>query len=165
MWDGAKNLEALMRAAEIMGTGATVAVAGDLGDRMVGDVPSRLRLLGYLDRSELREWRRRAAVFVAPARYEPFGLGILEAARAGCALVLGDIPSLRELWDGCALFVAPDDARELASTLDLLLLDPERGRDLGVLAQQRSRRYGAAAMAEYYVSLYEPLAPKRKSLA
>lgn len=165
MWDGAKNLQALMRAAEIMGTGATVAVAGDLGDRMVGDVPSRLRLLGYLDRSELREWRRRAAVFVAPARYEPFGLGILEAARAGCALVLGDIPSLRELWDGCALFVAPDDARELASTLDLLLLDPERGRDLGVLAQQRSRRYGAAAMAEDYVSLYEQLAPKRKSLA
>ena len=34
-----------------------------------------------------------------PARYEPFGLSILEAALSGCALVLGDLPSLRELWD------------------------------------------------------------------
>ncbi len=31
-----------------------------------------------------------------PARYEPFGLSVLEAALSGCALVLGDIPSLRE---------------------------------------------------------------------
>ena len=30
-----------------------------------------------------------AAIYVAPARYEPFGLAILEAAAGGCALVLG----------------------------------------------------------------------------
>ena len=42
----------------------------------------------------------------APARYEPFGLGILEAATQGCALVLGDLPSLVELWKGAARFVA-----------------------------------------------------------
>ena len=44
-----------------------------------------------------------AAIFARPARYEPFGLAILEAAQAGCALVLGDIPSLRELWADAAL--------------------------------------------------------------
>ncbi len=35
----------------------------------------------------------------------------------GCALVLGDIPTLRELWDGAALFVPPDDPEELVSAL------------------------------------------------
>ena len=36
---------------------------------------------------------------------------MLEAASAGCPLILGDIPTFRELWDGAAVFVAPDDAR------------------------------------------------------
>ena len=53
----------------------------------------------------------RTAVFVSPALYEPFGLAVLEAAQAGCALVLSDIPTFRELWDGVALFVAPVIAR------------------------------------------------------
>ena len=35
----------------------------------------------------------RAAIFFSPALYEPFGLGVLEAAARGCALVLADIPS------------------------------------------------------------------------
>ena len=50
-----------------------------------------------------------ASIFALPARYEPFGLSILEAALSGCALVLGDLPSLRELWTGAAMFVPPDD--------------------------------------------------------
>ena len=47
----------------------------------------------------------RCPIFVSAARYEPFGLAVLEAAQAGCALVLSDIPTFRELWDGAALFV------------------------------------------------------------
>jgi hypothetical protein len=47
---------------------------------------------------------------VLPARYEPFGLSVLEAALSGCALVPGDIASLRGNWDGVAEFVCPDDA-------------------------------------------------------
>ena len=50
----------------------------------------------------------RAAIYALPARYEPFGLSILEAALSGCALVIGDIPSLREIWADAALFVPSD---------------------------------------------------------
>ncbi|MBV9611931.1 MAG: glycosyltransferase, partial [Acidobacteriaceae bacterium] len=57
--------------------------------------------------SELMEQMNGAAIFAHPALYEPFGLAILEAARARCCLVLSDIPSLRELWDGAAIFVDP----------------------------------------------------------
>jgi glycogen(starch) synthase len=46
-----------------------------------------------------------------PARYEPFGLSVLEAALSGCALVLGDIASLREVWGGAACYVRPGDSR------------------------------------------------------
>ena len=56
-----------------------------------------------------------ASIYALPARYEPFGLSALEAALSGCALVLGDIPSLREVWGDAAIFVDPDDHDALAA--------------------------------------------------
>ena len=63
-------------------------------------------------------WLAARPVFVSAALYEPFGLAVLEAAQAGCALVLSDIPTFRELWDGAALFVAADDAAGFAAALE-----------------------------------------------
>ena len=51
--------------------------------------------LGALDGAALRRpAAARAAVFASLALYEPFGLAVLEAALAGCALVLSDIADL-----------------------------------------------------------------------
>jgi hypothetical protein len=69
-------------------------------------------------------------VSAAPARYEPFGLSILEAAGDRCALMLGDIPSLREIWDSRAQSVAPGDHEALLAALATLLSRPERAREL-----------------------------------
>jgi glycogen synthase len=55
------------------------------------------------------DWYARASIYALPARYEPFGLSALEAALSGCALILGDIPSLREVWLEAAPYVSPDD--------------------------------------------------------
>src|SRR5690606_8377688 len=65
--------------------------------------------LGVLSRAEMKHWLGRASIYVLPARYEPFGLSALEAALSGCALVLGDIPSLREVWGPAATYVDPAD--------------------------------------------------------
>ncbi len=65
--------------------------------------------LGAIDAAEMRRRLARAGVFVSLAAYEPFGLAVLEAALSGCALVLSDIPTFRELWGEVALFVASDD--------------------------------------------------------
>ena len=66
-------------------------------------------------------------IFVSVARYEPFGLAVLEAAQAGCALVLSDIPTFRELWGGAALFVPANDDRALVSHVERLANEPDRG--------------------------------------
>ena len=70
-------------------------------------------------RRAIADWYARASIYALPARYEPFGLSALEAALSGCALVLGDIPSLREVWGDAALFVAPDDTDALAARRQL----------------------------------------------
>jgi hypothetical protein len=58
-----------------------------------------------------------ASIYALPARYEPFGLSVLEAALSGCALVLGDVPSLREVWGDAAVYVPPGRRPRLRAAL------------------------------------------------
>ncbi|MGH9489291.1 MAG: glycosyltransferase, partial [Terriglobales bacterium] len=98
-----------------------------------------------------------AAVFVLPSRYEPFGLGALEAALSGCALLLNDIPSLREVWGRAAAYFG-GGSRELAAALAALAASPRRRRALADAAARRARAcYGATRMAEQYAGMYARL--------
>src|SRR3546814_16818778 len=74
-------------------------------------------LLGVLGEASMAAWRERAGIFVSPSLYEPFGLAVLEAAMSGCALLLSDIPTFRELWDGAAVFTPAGDSDALADRL------------------------------------------------
>src|SRR5439155_1168938 len=80
-------------------------------------VPRHLSAVGQIGSLALRRLYAEASIYAWPARYEPFGLSVLEAALSGCALVLGDIPSLRELWEGAAWFVPADDDGALAAAI------------------------------------------------
>jgi glycosyltransferase involved in cell wall biosynthesis len=151
-WDAAKNLAALDAAAE--GVAWPVVVAGDLGD---GAPPRHARSTGVLDRAALAALRRVAPIYAAPAVYEPFGLGILEAALDGCALVLGDIPSLRELWEDAAIFVGPGDSDALHEVLACLIEAPQVRGDLAERAQKRAADYTIERTAAAYRALYETL--------
>jgi glycosyltransferase involved in cell wall biosynthesis len=151
-WDAAKNLAGLDAAAE--GLAWPVVVAGDLGD---GPAPRHALAAGVLDRPALRTMRQQAPIYAAPAVYEPFGLGILEAALDGCALVLGDIPSLRELWEEAAIFVDPRDPNALHEVLACLIEAPQVREDLAARARERAADYPIERTATAYRALYETL--------
>ena len=86
LWDPAKNLEALERVAPALPW--PVRVAGETRRPGGGIAATRaVEPLGALSAAEFAGWLGRASIYVHPARYEPFGLGPLEAALAGCALV------------------------------------------------------------------------------
>jgi glycosyltransferase involved in cell wall biosynthesis len=140
-WDPAKNLEAIRR------------IEPHLDWPVIAVGPGTPR--GSLPQPELEDLRSRAAVFCAPVRYEPFGLAILEAGFAGCALVLGDIPSLREVWHDAAVFVPPDDDDQLLAALRLVIRDERLRRDLGRRACARAARYDAAQMAQRIADVYD----------
>jgi glycogen synthase len=149
VWDEGKNVRALAQAAPAIN--ARVAV---IGPGAVDGVEG----LGVLDQEDVLRWLRRAAVFAEPARYEPFGLAALEAALCGCALVLGDIPSLREVWGHAASFVSPDDPLSLAREINALLEDPLRRADRAVHTSAVASGYTADAMADAYLEAYEQVA-------
>ncbi len=159
LWDEAKGLDTLDAAARDLRW--RVQVAGPAA----GCEARHVVLLGSLERDELRARMGRAAIFAHPARYEPFGLVVLEAALAGCALVLGDIDSLREQWDGAALFVAPGDGAALHAALARLIADRGLRRELAAAAQARARRRHVRATAAAYRELYAHLCAQRSVAA
>jgi glycosyltransferase involved in cell wall biosynthesis len=154
LWDPAKNINALSDVAPLLAW--PVCVAGDDGPAWSHPGPTvSVRRLGRLSADAIGEWYARASIYALPARYEPFGLSILEAALAGCALVLGDIPSLRENWDGAAEFVPPDDHRALTVAINDLIEDPKRRAVLAESAAARASRFSLARMVDDYTALYE----------
>ena len=139
-WDEAKNVAALQRIADRLPWPVLLAGPG---------TP-----LGALAAEECALLLSSARIFASPARYEPFGLAALEAAQAGCALVLGDLPSLREVWEDAATFVAPDDDDAVLAALRDLCRDGERRQELARSAGERAARYTPAATAAAMDALY-----------
>jgi glycosyltransferase involved in cell wall biosynthesis len=120
--------------------------------------PRHALLEGELPHADAVALMGEAGVFVSPSLYEPFGLAVLEAARMGLPLVLSDISTFRELWNGCALFFAPRDAEALANAVNRLIADPRERLRLGKASQVRSRRFTTEAQAGRMLALYETLA-------
>jgi glycogen(starch) synthase len=153
LWDDAKNIGVLAQIAHELPW--PVCVAGeeqhpDGGSPELGGC----RALGLLDPAELRDRYGRAAIYALPARYEPFGLSALEAALSGCALVLGDIPSLREIWGNAAVFVSPSAPHEWSRVLRRLAGDPPACEEFGRRARRRALEFTAERLAAAYAHCY-----------
>jgi glycogen(starch) synthase len=146
LWDEAKNLSLLERAAPTLRW--PVRVAGDGQTDIV-------ECLGRLETREVWEQMRRAGIYALPAKYEPFGLSILEAALCGCALVVGDLPSLREVWGDAALFVPPNDAGALEQAINRLADDDALRQEMALRAGGRARRYSLQNFARGYEEFYQ----------
>lgn len=153
LWDEAKNVAAVCACSFDLEWPVRVA-----GDCRHPDGPesrfTNVEYLGWLSEAELADQYARAAIYAFPARYEPFGLSVLEAAMSQCALVLGDIPSLRENWDGAAIFIDPTDHAALLSALQYLVARPALRRELGLKARQRGLGFSSDFMVEKYIQMY-----------
>ena len=73
---------------------------------------------------------------------------------AGCALVLGDVPPLREVWDDAALYVTPGDGQALARELGRLIDDHAMRKVFAARAAARASRYTLHGMADAYAGVY-----------
>jgi glycosyltransferase involved in cell wall biosynthesis len=157
LWDKGKNLATLDRAAAELPVPLYMAGPqhGPSGDSIELE---HARGLGSLGEKELARWLAAKPVFVSAAVYEPFGLAVLEAAAAGCPLVLSDIPTFRELWDGVATFVHPMDHMAFASKIDAIVGDDYLRSAMGRAAKERASRYTPAAMPSEMLGIYRRLA-------
>jgi glycosyltransferase involved in cell wall biosynthesis len=130
---------------------------------VLGEGPERPRLAGegvYLPGrvGDVAAWYRRAELVVHPARWEGFGIALLEAMLAGKAVVASSVSSAPEIVvDGeTGVLVPPDDASALATAVNGLLADPTRAASYGAAGLERARaEFSVARMVERTLEVYE----------
>ncbi len=166
LWDRAKDVELLVRAAGELPW--PVKLAGGPAPRGVGDgvVPGaheKVENVGWLAPKDLGSLLDRAGIYVEPARYAPFGMSALEAGLRGCALVLADLPSLRELWTDAAIFFPPGDAKALVQAVTKVTRDDAERKRLADAAHLRASLYTPARMGRAMRDLYETMIQARRA--
>jgi glycosyltransferase involved in cell wall biosynthesis len=165
LWDEGKNVAALDRAAARLTVPVLAAgpLEGPNGNRVK---VQHGKALGRLSDAEVARYLGARPIFVSAALYEPFGLAVLEAAQAGCALVLADIPTFRELWEGGAIFVQPDDDVAIAQAIERLARDAELRHRMGEAACSVARAYSLEAMCAGVLAAYRSLlSPRNRKLS
>ncbi|MHB8219806.1 MAG: glycosyltransferase family 4 protein [Acidimicrobiales bacterium] len=122
---------------------------------------SRVHWLGTLSDSDVARRLVSADVLCAPSlRGESFGMVLLEAMAAGCAVVASDLPGYRDAAGGHALLVPPGSASELRRALAEALaggVHRTGSRDPGRLAaaSRHARRWSMDHLAQRYVDIYQ----------
>jgi glycosyltransferase involved in cell wall biosynthesis len=133
-----------------------------------GPLAGRLHLLGRRD--DVDRLLAEFTLLVHPARQEPLGRVLLEAAAAGRAIVATDVGGTAEIFpfrSQAAVLVPPDDSTELAMGVASLLADPSDRAERGAAARRRAeeafgaQRAGAALAGHYLELLTAPNAASR----
>ncbi|MDV3243544.1 MAG: glycosyltransferase family 4 protein [Nitrososphaerales archaeon] len=154
--------------------GEALAALGEVGAplelEVVGEGPERSRLEGIASRyryphrftgalpeEELRNAYATARVFVSSSSSEGFGISVLQAMAAGCAVVVSDLPAHRELVDHMANGMVYSREKELAEYVTLLLKNDDLAEKLGARAREKAKQYSWESVAtrtkELYLSL------------
>jgi glycosyltransferase involved in cell wall biosynthesis len=170
---GARVLLAVARLTDQKGIDIAIRALAELPDDTVlvvlGDGPERAALVRLarelgLERRvfllgrvpDVGAWLGRATLLVHPARWEGFGLAVLEAMLAGLPVVATNVSALPELVvDGeSGVLVAPDSPEALARGIASALETPQLGA--GGLARARSE-FSVGRMADRTAALYRRL--------
>jgi glycosyltransferase involved in cell wall biosynthesis len=96
-----------------------------------------VELAGWASDEELRDWYRRAAVYVQASRHEGFGLAVAEAMLAGCVPVVMDVTAMPEVVGDAGVLISSQAPDEVADGV-------RRALELGEAAQRRARERIAA---------------------
>jgi glycosyltransferase involved in cell wall biosynthesis len=122
-------------------------------EQLASDLQVPVHLPGRVP--DVAAWLRRADLLVHPARWEGFGLALLEAMLASKPVVATSVSSIPEIVaDGeTGLLVPADDASALAAAVTRVLDDPggygEQGR------RRAQAEFSVARMTDRTLALYE----------
>jgi len=116
----------------------------------------RVHWLGY--RTDVAKILEQAELLIHPARQEPFGRVLLEAAAMGKAIIATDVGGTSEMLvhRESAWLVPPDDARSLSDACNKLMSEPETREQIGSNAKHRiSKQFSIEKSARQLALLWQ----------
>jgi teichuronic acid biosynthesis glycosyltransferase TuaC len=140
---------------EIIGQGPELSRLQALTQRL--QIGGRVRFLGHQSRQQVAAAMRRCTVFALPSRYEGLGCVYLEAMSVGKPVIGCRGQGIAEIIQhgSNGFLVGPDNERELALALAMLLRDEPRRRNLGAAARDTIlERLTLAQQAESLTRIY-----------
>lgn len=135
-----------------------------LAECLAPSLEPRVTLRGWLEPGALRDLFRRAAIVVAPSRFETFGMTVAEAMHEGAAVVGSYGTAHGELIenDRTGKLVAPGDPSALTEAVVALLRAPELTRRIASTAAAEIRQtYSWDRALTAHLSVYAEAAASR----
>lgn len=130
---------------------ARLVVAGAVRDEPLPGVT----YLGPVDEADKRKALNGSAVAVAPnLGGESFGIVLVEAMAAGCAVIASRLPAFEAVAGEAASYVDPGDVDDLARALIVLLDDPDLVRARQRDGTRRAEHYDGSRVIDDYLKLY-----------
>ena len=130
-------------------------------DQRVADV----FFAGRVEDTDKARFYKTAQIFVAPSTgQESFGIVLLEAMAAGCAVVASDIHGYKRVVQRnvSGLLVEPRDPDALALALERLVCEPDLRRRIGDGGARRAPEFDWSHVTRELVDVYEEVIAKKR---
>jgi len=128
--------------------------------REINQKGQRVIFTGYLEKSCVEEYFRRADAYIFPSLSEGFGLGVLEAFFYNIPLLCSNKASLPEIAGDAALYFDPYDADDMAGAIERFYTDKRLGEELVAQGRERLKAFSWKKNALEITAIYESLLNK-----
>lgn len=110
--------------------------------KLPGQIEAKVKFLGHVSQTTLRQYFNRAWVCVFPSRWESFGLVALEAIACGSPVIVAGDTGLQEvIGNDCGISFSLEEGTEsLKSALEKVLLNPELRDELALQSRHRAEK-------------------------
>jgi glycosyltransferase involved in cell wall biosynthesis len=124
-------------------------------------VASDVALLGPVSDEDNTTLMAGCAAFLAPSRYEGFGLAPLEAMQSGAPVIASRASSIAEVVADGGILLDPDDLPGWSSALRRVLTDTAAANELRRRGLARAQHFRWEKTAQQTVAVYDQFAKRR----
>lgn len=149
-----KNPEAVVEVARRLDNRFVIAGSGWRGYFQDVEGTNNVEILGYVSEDELVDLYKNAAIFYFPTLHEGFGLPVIEAMAAGCAVVTSNVYAVPEVTGDAAICLDPNDVNRHVEAIEHLLENPNQRHDLAVQAIERAQPFTWKRAARETIEVY-----------
>jgi glycosyltransferase involved in cell wall biosynthesis len=160
-----KNIARLVRAFASVPADWRLILAGSTGfgaEKILQEIansPNRdcITVTGYVSNDEMARYYAKASIFAFPSLDEGFGMPVLEAMRAGVAVVASNRSAVPEVCGDAALVIDALNEEALGDAFAKLCRDDTARAKLEVLGRERAGRFSWQRAAEETWAVYQEL--------
>lgn len=123
-------------------------------------VTDSVKFLDFVSDEDLSLLYQNAICYVLPSLYEGFGLPVLEAMKHNCPVITSNVSSLPEAGGDAALYVDPNNTKDIAEKIELLASDRKLREELIKKGKNQINKFSWEESAKKALAVLEEVGGK-----